>query len=171
MFTVGPQASDVGMPSDWKGAGMFSGLQFAWPPGAHHAKASGVTPPALPTQPAREAFAQASSGSSDDAVEPFGGVDPAVAARVRALAAPPSLPMNAADYVQAHQLQPSLDAALNTLVQSELPEAPWEALIRCLPADFMVPAQPTVPSQDMDASSLGLDRLKAEFLWLHSMDK
>ena len=170
MFTVGPQASDVGLPSDWKGAGMFSGLQFVCPPGAHHAKASGVTLPALPTLPAREACTQANSGSSDDVVEPFGGVDPAVVARAHALAVPPSPPMNAADYVQAHQLQPSLDAALNTLVQNELPEAPWEALIRCLPADFMVPAQPTVPSQDMDASSLGLDRLKAEFLWLHSMD-
>ena len=164
MFTVGPQASDVGLPLDWKGAGLFSGTQFAWPPGAHHAKACGVTLPATSSQANR-------SGSSDDVVEPFGGVDAAVVARVLALAAPPAPPMNAADYVQAHQLQPSLDAALNMLVQSELPAAPWEALIRCLPADLMVPPPPTLPSQGMDAATLGLDRLKAEFLWLHSIDK
>lgn len=162
IFAVGPQASDVGLPLDWKGAGLFSGTQFVWPPGAHHAKASGVT---LPTTQA------ASSGAiSDDVVEPFGGVDAAVVARVLALAAPPAPPMNAADYVLAHQLQPSLDAALNTLVQSELPAAPWEALIRCLPADLMVPPPSTLPSQGMDAASLGLDRLKDEFLWLHSID-
>ena len=164
MFTVGPQASDVGLPSDWKGAGLFSGTQFVWPPGAHHAKACGVTLQATSSQANR-------SGSSVDVVEPFGGVDAAVVARVLALAAPPAPLMNAADYVQAHQLQPSLDAALNTLVQSELPAAPWEALIRCLPADLMVPPPPTLPSQGMDAATLGLDRLKAEFLWLHSIDK
>ena len=162
IFAVGPQASDVGLPLDWKGAGLFSGTQFVWPPGAHHAKASGVT---LPKTQA------ASSGAiSDDVVEPFGGVEAAVVARVLALAAPPAPPMNAADYVLAHQLQPSLDAALNTLVQSELPAAPWEALIRCLPADLMVPPPSTLPSQGMDAASLGLDRLKDEFLWLHSID-
>ena len=83
----------------------------------------------------------------------------------------PAAPRTATEYVQAHQLQPSLDAALNTLVQSELPAAPWEALIRCLPADLMVPPPPTLPSQGMDAATLGLDRLKAEFLWLHSIDK
>lgn len=175
MFAVGPQASDVGLPSDWKGAGLFSGTQFVWPPGAHHAKASGVTLPtmqgAATTSGVSATSSQANGGSSDDVVEPFGGVDAAVVARVLALAAPPTAPMNAADYVQAHQLQPSLDAALNTLVQSELPAAPWEALIRCLPADLMVPPPPTLPSQGMDAASLGLDRLKAEFLWLHSIDK
>ena len=167
MFAVGPQASDIGLPLDWTPTRMH----FVWPPGAHHAKASGTLPTMIgaTTNGVFSAASSQANGSFNDAVEPFGGVDAAVAARVLALAAPPAPPESAAEFVAAHRLQPSLDAALNTLVQSELPAAPWEALIRCLPADLMVPPPPTLPSLGMDAASLGLDRLKAEFLWLHSV--
>ena len=160
------------LPADWT-----LSRTHVWPPGAHHAKATGAS---LPTMQGAAACSMvtASSGvsasgshGSVDAVEPFGGVDAAVAARVLALVTPPAPPQSAAEYVQAHQLQQSLDTALNSLVQGELPSAPWEALIRLLPADLMVPPPPTLPSlgaPGMDAAALDVDRLKAEFVWLHS---
>mmetsp|Transcript_8766 Transcript_8766/g.17654 ORF Transcript_8766/g.17654 Transcript_8766/m.17654 type:complete len:167 (+) Transcript_8766:15-515(+) len=159
-------APAASLPSDWN----LKSSHFLWPPGAHHARAAGASLPAMQGAAVIGVVSASGSqahGSFDDSEEPFGGVDAAVAARVLALAASSAPPESAADYVQAHRLQPSLDAALNELVQSDLPAAPWEALIRCLPADLMVPPPPTLPSPGMDAAALGLDRLKAEFLWLH----
>ena len=108
------------------------------------------------------------SGSGLDSVEPFGGADAAVASFVMGLTTAPKPPETAVEYVQAHRLQESLDSALNALVQSEqLPTDPWETLIRNLPSDLIVPPLPTIPSKDVGAAAIGLDRLKQEFLWLH----
>lgn len=159
-------AHNVGLPPDWNLSAM---RHFVWPPGAHHAKATFSALPAMAAAPTDTVLATSSedaAGGLDDSVQPFGGVDAAEAARVIARAAAPAAPRTATEYVQAHQLQPTLDAALNCLVQSEyLPADPWPALKRCLPADFMVPPPPTVPGQGLDAAALGLDRIKQEFLY------
>ena len=152
----------VGLPPDWSARP----TAFVWPPGPQHASSSAPLPP-MRGAPASLGLAAAAAADTD-AVEPFGGVDAATRARVLALAAAPVEPTSAAEYLEAHQIQQVLDAALNALVHTQLPASPWEALAHLLPHDAMVPPPPTIPTQEVGVD-LGFARLKEEFRWLHSL--
>tara|TARA_B110001452_G_scaffold236128_1_gene215260 strand:+ start:966 stop:1616 length:651 start_codon:yes stop_codon:yes gene_type:complete len=173
MFGAAPKV--VSLPASWTAPDSRIN-HFAWPPGAHVAARAGGTPAVelkggscLSTPRA----ASASSASAapafviDKSVQPYGGADASIAARVMALATPPPTASSPVEYLQQHQIEAQLHKALNTMIKHELPDNPWEVLLRLLPDDVRVPPALTVPI-GAKPEALGLEQLKHEWLTLHT---
>lgn len=162
-------SSSESLPTSWT----TKPVHFVWPPGAHVGKNAGSAAAVelkggscLSTPRSASSASDAPAFVIDKSLQPHGGADASTAARVMALATPPP-PASSPEYLQQHQIEARLHAALNAMIKHELPDNPWEVLARLLPDDVKVPSALTVPI-GAKPEALGLEQLKHEWLTLHT---
>lgn len=147
-----------------------SKLAYAWPPGSELKWDIDLSAAGTAEVPTMDAGASAANfgSASHDAHDAHGGVDPAEAQRILALASTAMAPkgrQTAGEYAAAHGIEGLLNSGLNA-VAATMPAAPLSAIAKMMPASGL--PTPTLPAS---ADEAGMGALRHAWIALHSWEE